>query len=384
MRRKIRGDVIWGGLALLIFVFLSVARSAQDSAAPVSVPSSYDTGRYGYRALHDLLAQEAVPVGRFEANHHYLDHRVSTLVIAVSPSDFVAGDTTAISRNEDVAIKDWVRAGGHLVVLASKFGDAEDTMLGIPATHERRAPATTASPLAPLALLRGVRWVHGAFRSEFAWSASPKAVPLLVTTTGIVAMRYRLGTGSVTAITDAEVFGNARLRQGQNARFAVQLLDADAPRLVAFDEAFHGYAQNRTLWQALPKAVHFGVYLAGFAVLLSVLGNLVRFAPPLEIKPLTERDSSAYITSMANLLARAHASRKALHDAAGSALRSVRRALGASERTRITELLPRLQEPEQRKSVLELDRLSDLEHPSDAELLRAGILSAQLRKDFGL
>ncbi|MDQ6929268.1 MAG: DUF4350 domain-containing protein [Candidatus Eremiobacteraeota bacterium] len=373
MRRKISGDAVWGGAALVLFIILALTRNAHDAAPPRSEPSSYDTGRNGYRALYDVLSQERVPVERFTLYHHFLSPREKTLVMAVSPR--------ALGRNEVVALKDWVRAGGHLIVLAPDFGGPSDAVLGIPATRARAQPVYAAHPFAPFAFATGVHGVAGEFGSEFTWSASPKALPFLASSSGMLAIELPLGKGTVLAITDPGIFGNAQLSAAQNARFAVQLLRSEgAP--VFFDETVFGYGRNRTLWETLPAVAHWGVYLCAFAILLNVLGNLVRFAPPLAALAGDERDSSAYITSMANLLARAKASRRALVDTSSSALRAVRRALGLPERTPLACVLAHLQDARQRGMYLELNRLADVERPNEQELIRAGVLSAQLRRDF--
>lgn len=380
MPRKAGKDAFFGAAALALVLLLAVARSSQQHGALASTPTSYDTGRYGYRALHDLLARERIGISRFNRNHHFLDRRTGTLIVARSA--YGAAAEPGLSRNDVLNLKDWVRRGGALVVLAPPYGDAYDTLLGIPASRAARVTYHGAVPFGPSPATQGVSSIAGDFATEFALNGSVKALPRFVTRSGIVAMHYHLGAGTVMVFTDYSIFSNANLARAGNARFAVQLF-AGLPEPVAFDETIHGYGTQGSLWAALPAPVHFAVYLSVFALLLSIVGNLWRFAPPVSGARLSERDSSAYIASMANLLARAHASGKALRDDADSALRAVRRAFGLSERTKISVVLGRLHDARQRQAVLELDRLCDLERPSDAELLRAGALSSQLRKDFG-
>lgn len=379
MPHRTSKETFLGVAALVLVLLLALARSSQEHRAQPSTPTSYDTGRYGYRALYDLLEREGIRIARFTRNHHFLDRHVGTLIVARSAYGAASDE---VSRNDVLNLKDWVHRGGVLVVLAPPYGDAYDTLLGIPSSRAARVRSQAAVPFDPSPTAQGVSSIAGDFADEFALGASLKALPMLVTKSGIVAMHYRLGSGAVVAFTDYSIFSNANLDRADNARFAVQLF-AGLPAPVAFDETIHGYGTQQSLWGALPGPVHVSLYLIVFALLVSIAGNLWRFAPPLAGPREIERDSSAYITSMANLLARAHASGKALRDDADSALRAVRRALGLSERTTIATVLARLHDPRQRQAVLELDRLRDLERPSDAELLRAGALSFQLRKDFG-
>ncbi|MBC5815277.1 MAG: DUF4350 domain-containing protein [Candidatus Eremiobacteraeota bacterium] len=382
MRRRSSGDVLLGIGALVLIIFLTLARASQEPKATFSTPASFDTGRYGYRAFYELLRREGVPVTRFTKDHHFLNRQIGTLVLAQSAFDALAGGP-GVSRNDLISIKDWIRHGGTLVVLAPPYGSPEDTLVGIPASKKSKTTYHEAVPFSSFPGMRGVSRIAGNFANLFALDASQKAVPLLQTHEGLAALTYHLGPGKVIVFTDPGIFSNGLLTHENNAQFAVQLFAA-LPAPVAFDETVHGYGEGQSLWEALPWPVHVAVFFAAFALLLGVVGNIWRFAPPLVSERQSERDSSAYITSMANLLARARASGKAMRDDADCALRAVRRACGVSDRTKVVAFLARLQDPHHREAVLELDRLRDLEKPSDAELLRAGILCSQLRKDFGL
>lgn len=382
MRRRLGGDALFGIAALVMVIVLSIARATHQSGSSFSTPTSYDTGREGYRALYELLRREAIATRRFTKDHHLLGHASGTLVLAQSSLEVFARRTTGLSRNDILNLKEWVSTGGTLVVLAPPYGSEYDTLLGIPSSKTAPVTQHNAMPVASFGFTKGVRSIGGTFADVFAFDASPKVVPLLQTRSGLAALQYTLGKGRVIVFTDTSVFSNAHLAHDDNARFAVQFFAA-LPAPIAFDETMHGYGQGQSLWDAVPWPVHDAVFLAAFALLLGILGNLWRFAPPLPPERPSERDSSAYITSMANLLAHARASAKAMRDDADSALRAVRRACGVSDRTKITALLGRVADSHIRACVLELDRLRDLERPSDGELLRAGVLSAQLRKEFG-
>ena len=76
---------------------------------------------------------------------------------------------------------------------------------------------------------------------------------------------------------------------------------------VLVDERIHGYDANRSLWSALPPAVHTAGWIVLMALLIALVGANVRIAPPIVRDPPPDRDSSTYIVSMASLLRRARA-----------------------------------------------------------------------------
>ncbi|MDQ2680415.1 MAG: DUF4350 domain-containing protein [Candidatus Eremiobacteraeota bacterium] len=364
IKRSIRFDALALGLALAVLVALAYARSSLDRPPPRSVPSTYDTGRNGYRALFDLLQAEQISPSRFERPLGLIDRSIDTLVLA-SPA---AG---TIGRNDLTSLKQWVRAGGRLIVLDTAFGGPQDALLGLPNATPCGGPAR-AQPVFNLTESYGVRRVRGVFTTCFAFGDAPKAIPLLANSFGIVAIAYPFGNGRVVAITDPTIFSNAHIAEADNARFAYNLLGGAGHR-VAFDERVHGYAQDKSFWEALPRPVHWSIGIIAAAVLLGLLGANLRFAPAISLSAADERDSSAYIASMGRLLARGHASGQAVRDCADAVLQLVRRRFGGVER---------IGSPQLRENVRELERLRGLVHPSDSQLLAVGRLSTQIRKEL--
>ncbi|MBV9148734.1 MAG: hypothetical protein JO024_02625, partial [Candidatus Eremiobacteraeota bacterium] len=70
------------------------------------------------------------------------------------------------------------------------------------------------------------------------------------------------------------------------------------------------------------------------------------------------------------------------HDRADFALRRVRASVGLSDRAPVSEVLARIAPGRSQSDVAEVDRLTHLEHPTQADLLRAGVLSSRLQKGF--
>ena len=154
----------------------------------------------------------------------------------------------------------------------------------------------------------------------------------------------------VRQIDAALVTNGALARRPQQAIVAY---DALAGRgLVLFDERLQGYDESRSMWSVMPAAVRAALWVVVVAVLIVLVDANVRFAPAIVREPPPDRDSSAYVRSMASLLRRAHA--------------------GAAALRRFSSLAP---------ENADLRSMAAIAHPSDAQLLRAAHLFQQRRKE---
>jgi hypothetical protein len=149
----------------------------------------------------------------------------------------------------------------------------------------------------------------------------------------------------------AKKYSNLALQK--NPRAALGVYDAVVGKgLVAFDERPYGYDRTRSLWSVLPAAVHAAVWVAVLAVVLALIESNVRFAPPILREPPADRDSSDYLRSMAALLRRGRAGRTTIE--------------------RFARAYPRSNE---------LVELAAITRPNNAQVLRAAMLYAALRKE---
>ncbi|HEY1429977.1 MAG TPA: DUF4350 domain-containing protein [Candidatus Tumulicola sp.] len=341
-------------LAIAIVALLAIAFARDRAKHPESRPtfSSYDAGRYGYRALYAVLQNSGVTVRR-------LRRPLSTLgaggTLLVSDN---AGDPAAIrfDKADKAALQRFVSGGGRLVVLAWTFDGAADIVPKIPASKDTANRYSIGSEA--LFAQTGIRSVDTPAQAAFAAPPHSSAV-LWGNNGGRVAIAYRLGKGTVIASTSPESFGNEKLLQRDNVRFAYAALAGHGP--VTFDEYAHGYDDDATFWQAVPREVKFAVLLAGIVVLAGAIGANVPFAPPVPLDAPDERTSAAYVDAMGSLLRRA----RARSDAIATFVRDARK-LPAS--------------PQRASALEELDRLLAAT-PTDAALRRAALLDFQLRKD---
>lgn len=354
-------------VAIAVVTFFAVARERVSQAVLPSTYSTYDSGPNGYRALYAVLSAQGVPVSRNERELGVLDPQVRTLVeSSVSPELATNGRLPAAPLNDhDVAVlRRFLHGGGRLVVLDDDFGGEGDASVGLPGSHAA-VHLTGATAVAGSGMLPGVAAVAGPIAALFPL-AIPKATPLLAAGGATVALAYPFGKGEVIAISAPALFGNANLAKADNARFAYDLLAGRGP--VAFDERPHGYAVDRSFWDALPQPARLAFWIVCAIVSLALIGANVRFAPPIPLEPPDERDSSAYVRAMASLLRRARSARAAIGAFADDAARRARRhpELSAANADRLAELA----------------RLREIVRPGDAQLIRAATLDAHLRKDL--
>ncbi len=282
------------GLAL---VLLGYERNAMEQERRPSVYSTYDTGANGYRALYEVLRAAGVPARRFERDLPTLDSSIKTLIVTGYEHDPSA---KPLDEHDAAFLRRFVRNGGRFVAIDSEFVGQQDFTPGVGSTSQM-ASRGSAIALARNAYTAGVASVRGPVDWIFPFK-EPHGVPLLANDEGIVAVWYRFGRGEVIAVTAPAIFGNARLRDAGNLRFAYNAMAGHGE--AAFDEYVHGYDNGLTTWGALPASVRAAVWIVVAIVAIALIGGNVPFAPPHLPDAPDERDSSHYIAAMAELMRR--------------------------------------------------------------------------------
>ena len=351
-----KADLIIAVIAIALLVVLTMLRNGAQ--APVSRPSTFDTGANGYAALYDLLKAEGVSAGRFENAIGNLPAAHATLVLAGSGAYANATQGAAGDR----ALDAWVRRGGTLVVLDPFAGSRA---LGL---RPRMTGAATDVTLATGCGYAAARRIRVAARVSVAYPASCTAQrkTLLESGTRAAAIAYRHGKGTILALGDASLFDNTHLAMQSNAAFAYGIFATS--RSVLFDERIYGYAAGRSFSQVIGWPVRTAIAICIAALLLALAGSNVRFAPPIDAQPPDERDTSAYIASLARMLERGGASDAVIKRLAGSANALLRSHAVA--------------DAEARELATELVQLQISSGPAARRLLRAGRIYARVRKDY--
>ncbi len=366
-------------LGFALVAILGIARE-QRSEVEVSSFSTDDTGPNGYRAWYEVLRSEGLTVRRFEQPLGLLDPGIGTVVISSNEYDGRAGRVpTGFSRGEIARLVRFVRGGGRLVSLDTSYGDSDDAAFAIPKSKDLGHALLAARAIGANSFVAGVSRVELSATASFTKPKKP-IVQLLQSGGKPLAIAYGLGKGQVIAVLAPDVASNRVLAREQNARFAYDLVAGNGP--IAFDERIHGYSQQKGFWEALPPPTRAAFWVALVILLLWLVDANVRFAPTLPLDPPDERDSSAYVVSMAALLRRARAGRAAVARFADDAMRLARRRFGLGPNSDLAAISMRADRDDVRKRLAELQRIHAIERPDDAALLRAARLNAALRKDL--
>ncbi|MDQ6780839.1 MAG: DUF4350 domain-containing protein [Candidatus Eremiobacteraeota bacterium] len=388
-------EVLISLAALLCFITLALLDYERQlqKAEDFDTFSTFDYHPGGYRAWFDLLRSEGVSTRRYERRPGYLDDSVSVFIVANNfndaivraktggtPGFFAPGDYTAMLR--------WVKHGGRLVWLADGEYSGADASLHFPPVDHSALKTDEAIALAPSALTSGVRSVSGTSRLRVFFRNSASALPLIGDDTGASVVWYRLGRGDVIVVTDESLFQNSRISKADNARLAYDVVVAGlSPRgVVAFEEWSHGYQAGDTWWTILPRQMQWAFVIFCAAMLLALLGSAIRFGPAVALPQNSERTSHEYVSSMAQLMQRARAARKAVRDLAQLGHHAAARAFGYPDSVPASELAARLRDSDREDgsaaAIMTLDRLAGYEHPSAQELIRAADLCSSLRKEY--
>lgn len=378
-----------GIVAVAAFLIGGLAYLTQRSATapPPSVPSTFDTGRSGYRALFETLRAAGVPVRHFGHVAARLDPDVRTLVIAID-EDALSGNVFSQGPGETKGVTQvlerFVKGGGRLIEIDTKFAGKDDIAPQVGTSKPAPKGTSDAIVVANAPQTRGVERVEGPIDAVFPFGSSV-GVPLLANASGVVATRSTYGKGDVVAITAPSLFANLNLDRAQNAVFAYDLTAGRGP--VAFDDYLYGFDEeactmvlplvgdishlpfglgDMVCWyRAMPKPVQVATWIVLAIVALALVGANVPFAPPVPREAPDERDTSAYLRSMGALMRRARAGAAAI---AAFAADARRRARGMGNRSTTNALA-------------ELDRLAAIPHPVEAVVLRAARIDYELRKD---
>jgi len=373
----------------LVMVLMYFGYKRQLATAPrYDTFSSFDAHSGGYRAWFELLSREGTRVVRFQQRPAFLDAAISTLIASPNYSELLlriertkdeTGRLQAIDFDNMLA---WVKNGGRLIWVTDGSWDSQ---LGVVtnANQSQEHDAAVAIAIAPetnsVNAVAGVDKLRVPFSSRF-------YTPLIADGGGAVVATRHLGKGTIIVVTDQSLFVNKRLINADNARLAYNLAGGGSRGTVAFDEYLHGYAAGSSWWTILPAPVRAAVIIAGAGLLLLLLGVTFRFGPTARLPDTSERTSAEYLSSMAHLLARGGATRKALRDLVGVTLHEVAGGLGLSERASIDDIVARLRfgdsGEERAAQMQELKALRALAQPTDKDLLRAAQLCATLRKEY--
>jgi hypothetical protein len=269
----------------------------------------YSVSAIGHRGLARMLEKLDVPV--VVSRNNSGDKARHGLLIIAEP-------TVTDEASRERLIKLLASAPNTLLVLPKWFGSTERGQAWL--SDARLLPIDEVTPVInALELDKPVTVEREA--APIAWGVDPGAPrpvirePQLIATEGLSAIvtdrtgRQLLGRTTaddrtITVLADPDVLNNFGLRNADNARFAINLIDElrhDGP--VVIDETMHGYAQAPSLVRTLFR---FPLVLATLQVLVCALlvvwAAMVRFGPRREAPPPIAPGKDFLIRNTAALL----------------------------------------------------------------------------------
>ena len=376
LRRLPRLEIGIVVLAIAVLTYVSVERQAAKERAQV-LPDSYsthDAKSGGYRAWFELMQREGVNVERFELRPAFLDRSVRTLVWA-DPLPFDVRQQFMTKSDLD-ALDAWIRHGGRLVYLGHDDEAAAQGLLKLPRSTAKPVRGARAY-VAPQFASAGVSRYPA--ETKLRWSEG-KRTTLLSDARGPLVVEYPYGKGDIVAAIDEPGFTNANIGRPDRARLAYALAQPqNGP--IAFNESIHGFSTPEHWWAVVPRAFAIAIWCALGILLFAFAGAALRLGPPVVPKP-RDPNSAAFLDALAALFERGRAVRKALLDASGSTKRALARGLGLPDDVAPEKLAAAIEEPEQRKLFLDLERISENGYPNENTLVRGVALAQRLRKEL--
>ena len=295
-----------GGSAFLAMLVLLIVNSGREQGQPTGA-NAFSRSAIGHMAFAELIDRAGIPMA---VNQGALATRVQddTLVIVAEPSG---------PEGAEMASQDLTQAGAALLVLPKWRGVAAVS----PADWISRArPIDLAVVRQILDVFATDAKIHRPGRTE-PWSVSSLAVdpavdrpqliqstrlrPLVANADGMLLAEVPGAGFRLWILSDPDVIANHGIGHGDNAAFALEIIEAlrpaDGP--VIIDETLHGFRRTDSLWRTilappfLPTAIQ-----AGLATILLAWAAAVRFGRPEPLPPTLTPGTTTLVAIGARLL----------------------------------------------------------------------------------
>jgi hypothetical protein len=320
--------------------------------------STFNVKPSGMKALYLLLQQAGFAAER-------LRHPLTTLgdvqgLLVLAPS----GLRQPCTEDECAAVQTWLKPGNVLLLLTGDPGpDPTTTAFGVDATNlsQESTPPTVAANVQPVAVLGGVTSlaVNSFVRLDLE-NSSAALLPLCGDAWGTVLAIARSEQGGLIYVcSDAGLFSNDRLDQGDNSVLAVNLAGLAPNGRVIFDEYHQGYGERPSLlaylWQSPRRWASLQLALALLLFLFSAGARFGRVVP--EPPKVRRRDPAEYVRSMAGIFQSARATQQALRIIRDQVLGDIALSLGLPRQASASQVgaalgaLRRQLEPEVRETL---------------------------------
>lgn len=283
-------------LAVIVLFIALVSIRSDNSLIPLSVRNDSPAGAM---ALYQWLERSGYQVRQITAEPYVLNN-IDVL--------FILEPTESYSPSDVVVIREWVQAGGRLVLAADGQMAAElINALGIQSDFVGRE-IETLTPLVPTLLNPPFDQLEVRTNHVFKFADRPDAVLHFAAESGGVVMSLAEEKGQVWLMSATYPLTNQGLHAEESVAFAQNLV-AGVPHgaVIGFDERHHGYvgAASTLLRWLLTTAPGLGVTLLFVLtfIYLALRGRRFGKAVPVQEDRL-RREPVEYIYAMAGLLRR--------------------------------------------------------------------------------
>jgi hypothetical protein len=267
-------------------------------------PSTYSSGRVGYKVLYLWLQELGVPVGRWEKDLKNLPPHATVLMLLEPRLGPEPGELKSLEG--------WVARGGTLFI-ASQMPNPFLAAFGLELAGSRGEGPKEGTSFQPGPYIRGKRDLRSQGHFDLT-SNRPDLVIHVRDKRGALMGVVDQGKGRVIALSDPGLFSNLKLRQGDHARLALEfLLCYLGQGTLLVDEYHHGYGRATSVFgHVLGSGVQGLLFQGGLILLVLWAAAGRRFGPPRPQPEGKARSPMEYVRAMAGLFQRAGANRLAL------------------------------------------------------------------------
>lgn len=328
--------VVFGSLVLsfLLLVFRS------EEVDEVSIASdSYSVSALGHHLLVELLRETGRPVSR---SRFQTGARANRSLLLLAEPDL---------RGDDEFDDLLASAERVLVVLPKREGDRDPEREHWIAEGSLRSLTDASGVLRRIGTLANVQrpaepasqWTFLGYLPDLV----PPRIddlqvlrgsgfrPLIRSNQGTLLGAFQTERGTVHVLSDPDVLANHGIDDGDNAQFALGLLDALRDgRGIVVDETLHGFELAPSLWEELGR-FPLALVLAQAFLLLFVVGwiGLRRFGPVAPLPPALPNDKQFLLDNTASLLLRGDHTLQAVKRYFRHRVRRTARRLGVQQGT---------------------------------------------------
>jgi hypothetical protein len=287
-------------LLMLVFVVIVGIDAYHKIRKQSGPPSTYNAASAGYKALYLWLREMGVPAERWERPLTELTREADLLLMMDSPRFDPRPD-------ELEALDAWIRDGGTLIRISPPLDAVGKQLVSKVKTRDRGVS------FQPGPYIRGQRTLKSKTHLG-ADSRQPEAIVHARDGFGNLIVVLEQGKGRVITVSDPSLFSNLKLREGDHARLALDILLTHLGEgQLLIDEYHHGYGRvNSVAAYVFQSEAFVPLVQVMFLVLLLWAAAGRRFGPARPVPRETERSSMEYVRAMAQLFQRVKARRLAL------------------------------------------------------------------------